>query len=81
MNIVCYLELGAKGTRSGSFATRLRDAAELKILDLGAACHSTSTKVRDEGLPRPSRIAITQVTYYIHITSGLCPKKTKNFLK
>ena len=23
----------------------------------------------------------TQVTYYIHIISGLCPKKTNNFLK
>ena len=28
-------------------------------LDLGAACHSTSTKVRDEGLSRPRTITIT----------------------
>ena len=31
---------------------------ELKVLDLGVACHSTSTKVRDEGLSRPRTIII-----------------------
>ena len=34
------------------FATNVyqgKEASRLKILDLGAACHSTSTKVRDEG--------------------------------
>ena len=35
--------------RSATNVYQGKEPSRLKILDLGAACHSTSTKVRDEG--------------------------------